>query len=126
MFLIFAAPVFISSPSASVTKLSVHEGNQFTLECIAVGFPAPEFMWYRGDEPIHRSNTRLQIIFFLEFFNQITGSFEIVSRLNITVIDRTDFNVFRCLTSNLVLGILSNDSRAFNLTVIGKLIKIFF
>ena len=115
----FAALVIITFPSDSI-NVTVTEGNQTTLTCTARGVPAPEFMWYRESELINGSDTRLQISS-SEIVNTTTGFIYVTSKLNITVIDRSDSGVFRCVATNVILGELLNDSQSYTMTVNCKL-----
>ena len=114
---IFAAPADIVYPSSAI-ELFILEGDQMTLTCTARGFPAPEFTWYKASDLINGSDTRFQIS--SSEINVYTGHIQVTSSLNITIVDRTDFDTFRCVASNIVLGSLSNDSEMYDITVIGE------
>ena len=116
---------FTTAPANNIfptdlVDLIVSEGNQTTLTCTARGSPAPVFIWYRGSEVVDIADGRLQISS-TEMSNVTTGFIDVTSLLNITQVDRTDFGVFRCEASNTILGVPSNDSQSYNLTVNCKL-----
>ena len=96
------------------------EGNQTTLTCTARGVPAPEFMWYRGSELIDGLDTRLQTSS-SEIVNATTGFIYVTSKLNITVVNKSDSGVVRCVATNVVLGVLSSDAQIYSVTVNCKL-----
>ena len=90
------------------------ESNDTSFVCSARSFPAPDFTWYRGNELVDGTDTRLTIT-----PNQVlaTGLHEVTTELNISMADRTDAGMYRCVASNIVLGKTVEDSRDFDLTV---------
>ena len=107
----------ITFPSDPI-NLTVTEGNQTTLTCTARGVPAPEFMWYRGSELINEGlNTRFQILSSEGQLNNTTGFIYVTSELNISIVNRTDSNAFRCTAANTVIGGSRIDSQTYHVTV---------
>ena len=106
----------ITLPSDLINK-TLTEGGQANLTCIARGVPAPEVMWYRGGELINGSDTRILVTSSDQVHNTTTGYIFVTSELTITVVNRNDTGVFRCETTNIVLGEATNDSLTYSVTV---------
>ena len=113
---LYVAATVITFPNASV-PLTVTEGDQTILTCTARGVPAPEFTWYRGSELISGSDTRLQVSSGTPMSNTTTGYIFVTSELSISAVNRTDTGVFRCETTNIVLGEATTDSQTYSVTV---------
>ena len=91
------------------------ESIDTSLLCSARGFPAPDFTWYRGNELVDVTATRLTIT--NQLLDMATGLYEVTTELNISMADRTDAGMYRCVASNIVLRGTVEDSRVFDLTV---------
>ena len=95
--------------------VSVTESNDTNLMCSASGFPAPEFSWFRGNELANGSNVMItpsQVL-----LNPTSGLYEVISELSISMTDRTDAGMYRCVATNIILGATVEDSRVLDLTV---------
>ena len=114
--LFFAATADIILPSDPV-NLTVTEGDQTILTCTAHGVPAPEFMWYRGSELINGLDTSLQVISNDPTHNTSTDVYHVTSELTLTMVNKNDSGVFRCEVTNILLGVSSNDSQTYYITV---------
>ena len=99
---------------------TVTEGSQVNLTCIARGVPPPKVLWYKGSELISDSDTRLQASD-SQMFNSSTGFIYVVSQLSISIVNRNDNTVFRCVAANTVPRASSNDSQTYSLIVYCKL-----
>ena len=98
-------------------NLSVTEGDQTTLTCTARGVPASEFTWYRGSELINGSDTRLQVNSSDPILNATTDIYYSISELTLTMVNKNDSGVFRCEATNILLGVSSDDSQTYYITV---------
>ena len=96
-------------------SISVTESNDTSFICSARGFPAPNFTWYRGSELVDGSN--LMVSPAQVSLNSTSGFYEVTSELSISMADRTDAGMYRCVASNIILGETVEDSRVFDLTV---------
>ena len=92
------------------------ENDDTSFMCSARGFPAPNFTWYSGRDLVDGTATILTITL-NQVVNIATGLYEVTTELNISMTDRTDAGMYRCVASNIVLGETVEDSRYFDLTV---------
>ena len=110
-----SAPPATDFPIENVS-ISVMESNDTSIMCSARGFPAPNFTWYRGRDLVDGTATILTIT-----PNQVldvaTGLYAVTTELTISMADRTDARLYRCVASNIVLGKTVEDCRVFDLTI---------
>ena len=109
-----AAPPVITFPTENIF-VSVTESNDTSLMCSASGSPIPDISWFRGNELANGSNVMItpsQVL-----LNPTSGLYEVTSELSVSMTDRTDAGMYRCVATNIILGATVEDSRVLNLTV---------
>ena len=92
--------------------MTVVEGRDTVLTCIARGFPSPMISWYRGS-----GAARIELSGTVEPVTVMDGFFVVSSRLPISLVNRQDTDVYSCVAVNDVFGSTWTEIRNIHLTV---------
>ena len=110
---------------SGLSTIVVNETTTATMNCIAMGRPAPAIAWFNGSTPLNETSMDYNSSTVVGDLNLETGFYSVTSSLDLFDTTATDGGVYYCqaTTTENVSPDMANAS--INLTVQGKKLALF-